>query len=249
MNCGTILGASLWTMSIPPSKRHKINDTSGLFKPFKSPVQKSQDENSSKAPSLNDSTSRPGISSKKSEVEETKPPLGGIEVRQPPKGTTILEPAVSQEVFALRRQHTVLLNNLSTVRAELDKVDQALKIEASPRDEELKRLIQRWRVASQQAAEEVYADARDRVNGMGGLHAWQEKQKKRSENGWGWDDSSGQQQEEDMEPEEIEEPEKPETEAPKEDEDGNFTMDMMLRTLNIELDVIGYDDTEHRWLE
>jgi len=35
----------------------------------------------------------------------------------------------------------------------------------------------------------------------------------------------------------------------EEDDDEGFTMDMMLKSLNIELDVIGFDKKEQRWVD
>lgn len=42
-------------------------------------------------------------------------------------------------------------------------------------------LIDRWRAASQAAAEEVFASTRDRVNRMGGVGAWQEREREQRE--------------------------------------------------------------------
>ena len=94
---------------------------------------------------------------------------------------------------------------------------------------------------------------RDRVNGMGGIQAWRAREKKRGEVAWGWDEGGrseqGNEDAEDREDESAEADAEANEEAKAEvdDENENFTMDMMLRTLNIELDVIGYDKENHRW--
>ncbi|KAL1851481.1 hypothetical protein Plec18170_006297 [Paecilomyces lecythidis] len=91
------------------------------------------------------------------------------------------DPAVS----ALQKQHTTLQARLSSLRAELDTTQQALRIESSSRDEELEALVLKWRAASQDAAEELFASARDKVFRMGGVRAWKERAKKSRER---WDD-------------------------------------------------------------
>lgn len=42
---------------------------------------------------------------------------------------------------------------------------------------ELERLITKWRRASRDAAEEVFAETRDRVNKMGGVRGWKERER------------------------------------------------------------------------
>lgn len=50
-------------------------------------------------------------------------------------------------------------------------------------------LIGKWKVASREAAEEVFGDVRDRVNRMGGVGAWREREGGRGRGGgWGFDD-------------------------------------------------------------
>jgi hypothetical protein len=61
------------------------------------------------------------------------------------------------------------------LRQDLDTVEQALKIEQTGQDTELEALIVKWKTASKEAAEELFAGARDRVNRMGGVRAWKER--------------------------------------------------------------------------
>lgn len=97
----------------------------------------------------------------------------------------------STELTSLQRHHTALLSQLSALRSTLDTHTQALKIESSSRDAELSRLVEVWRSASRAAAEELYGGVRDRVNRMGGVGAWRERERDRSK-GWGggWDDGA-----------------------------------------------------------
>lgn len=56
-------------------------------------------------------------------------------------------------------------------------------------------LIAKWKGASREAAESVFGDVRDRVNGMGGVGAWREMGRRREEwrgdgrgAGWGFEE-------------------------------------------------------------
>lgn len=51
----------------------------------------------------------------------------------------------------------------------------------STTDADLEVLIERWRAASRAAAEELFASTRDRVNRMGGVGAWREREKEQRE--------------------------------------------------------------------
>ena len=98
------------------------------------------------------------------------------------------------ELKALWRQQTALSTQLRKLTSELDSVNQALKIESSAKDEELTRLITLWRAASRQAAEEIFAGVRDRINRMGGVAAWKETERNRMQS-WGessWNNDSAE---------------------------------------------------------
>lgn len=139
-------------------------------------------------------------------------------------------------------------------------------------DGELVILCEKWKGASRLAAEELFGRVRDRVNRMGGPRAWKEMQKKQQEfqNEWqqgeqnsnndsGEEDNEGEVEKRDLYAEyDID----PETENEKSQrakgaadtgerpgEEDEFTMAMMLRTLNVDLDIIGYDRDQQRWLD
>lgn len=100
---------------------------------------------------------------------------------------------------------------------------------------------------------------------MGGVLAWRERTKQQSRGGWGDENTEGADQNGDngeltsaqkearaiMLEERKAEMEKygeKKEEVDEEKDDDSFTMDMMLKQLNIELDVIGYDKASQRWL-
>ena len=141
-----------------------------------------------------------------------------------------------------------------------------MKIEQSGKDAELEALIKKWRDASKDAAEEVFRGVRDRVNRMGGVRGWREAERRKREGfggSYGWaeeeEKKSGKGESENGEEEDVGEAEAGDLRAGMEaerkrkeeeiDEDGGFTMDMMLKSLNIELDIIGFDKDGQRWVD
>ncbi|QSZ29506.1 hypothetical protein DSL72_004020 [Monilinia vaccinii-corymbosi] len=144
-------------------------------------------------------------------------------------------------------------------------------------DAELVELCEKWRGASRLAAEELFGRVRDRVNRMGGPRAWKEMQKRQQEyqNNWDQDEANNNNNnnnDSDDEDEEGKDTDKrdiyaeysidPETENEKAQrapglgdtgenpgEEDEFTMAMMLRTLNVDLAAIGYDRAQQRWID
>ena len=96
---------------------------------------------------------------------------------------------------------------------------------------------------------------RKKREGFGGSYGWAEEDEKRNgESGdeegnddGGHGDEVGEAEARDAR-DGIEEDERREREEEAVDEDGGFTMDMMLKSLNIELEVIGFDKEGQRWV-
>ena len=72
---------------------------------------------------------------------------------------------------------------LYELRAEVEMMEQARKIERDGKMEELEGLVAKWTEASRAAAEEMFGVVRDRVNRMGGTRVWMDMQKKKRD--WG----------------------------------------------------------------
>lgn len=106
-------------------------------------------------------------------------------------------------------------------------------------------------MASRAAAEEVYEKARDKVNRMGGVGAMRERERERSRGGMGWGWDEGKRGGGEGEREEREGGGDGEGDGEEEGEEGEagYTMDLMLRSLNIELGVIGFDAGGQRWVD
>ncbi|TKW59500.1 hypothetical protein CTA1_4141 [Colletotrichum tanaceti] len=136
-------------------------------------------------------------------------------------------------------------------------------------DEELVRLIEKWRAAGRMAAEEVFEGSRERVEGMGGLKGMRKAQREdgvrfakrmREEEEHGEERRRGR-VDADGDIEEEGEGEGEGEQSPRElrvNDDGGevceddeeaeeFTMGTMLRSMNIDFDIIGYDADAGWW--
>ncbi|KAL2257184.1 hypothetical protein VTK26DRAFT_545 [Humicola hyalothermophila] len=137
-------------------------------------------------------------------------------------------------------------------------------------DAELTELTGKWKAASRAAADELFGLVRDRVEGMGGARAWRESERRRRRMEWGsWGDGDddgrrGKRRrgvgegvgDEDEDEDGLGDGDgdgdgEDDKEGGGEKEEGNeesgFTMLMMLKSLNIDPDVLGYDPVEERW--
>src|ERR1700712_3421059 len=174
-------------MSGPPAaKRRRLNDA--LHKPFKSPIRTPLKTNPNpptttlKTTPLRTSTTASSLPN----PEQTKPPprwntpsnaspLPSTQRSQPtlhnpPKAP----PAAAPPRFAPPPRQ--LESAVLSTRRDIDTLTQAISIVTSTKDAELARLIATWRSASREAAEAVFASARDRVNSMGGVGAMRERE-------------------------------------------------------------------------
>ncbi|KAJ5091359.1 Tetratricopeptide-like helical [Penicillium alfredii] len=156
-------------------------------------------------------------------------PLSATRARKPARTSTFSprSPLADPEILVLQKQQRALQSRIAALRSEVDNARQALRIESSTRDAELEALIIKWRVVSQDAADEVFVGARERVARMGGMATWRERAKHDT---FQWDDEMGNQGNAGEE-----------TDYPK------FTMEFMLKTLNIEPVTIGFDTAAQKW--
>ena len=178
----------------PAKRRRIINDAaSSVHKPFKSPLRANKVPSSDSAcnkphreqddiPALQSKTSPASSPKSNKSLQDTsqsspvrKLPLCHTSPRRHSK--------IDPDHLQLQKQHTALLLQLSKLRQDLDTVQQALKIETADQDKELEQLTSRWRTAAREAAEELFRGAKDKVNKMGGVGAWRERTRKKSQ-GW-----------------------------------------------------------------
>lgn len=77
------------------------------------------------------------------------------------------------------------------LKQDLDTARQALKIEEKKKGEELEGLIGKWKGAGRLAAEELYVGARQRVDRMGGVGAWREREREGKKRREDWNGGGG----------------------------------------------------------
>ncbi|KAK3330097.1 hypothetical protein B0H66DRAFT_597646 [Apodospora peruviana] len=171
----------------------------------------------------------------------------------------------------LRKSQRVTTARMRDMKLQLNMIREARRIEqqqqrsSSPTKQinaDLRDLIEKWKLASRQAADDLFELIKGRVDGMGGAKAWRETRKR--QRGYSYDDNNDnarrkgegggecdergenereqdEEQQRQLEGEEVEEQDK--------GEEMGFTMLMMLKSLNIEPDVLGWDPLEDKWWE
>jgi Swi5-dependent recombination DNA repair protein 1 len=174
-------------MSTPAAKRRRIDTASQTLSkpfrsPFKSPVKNpaSQDctstETQSNAPLAPKNTSSLLLSNSAKTSSLPAPSISLATLNRSKK--TFSSPVqaaalnVDPDIAPLLRTRRELEQQLREVKEELDTAQQASKIVADSAknvssgdvDGELVELIEKWKAASRQAAEELFGKVRDRVN-------------------------------------------------------------------------------------
>lgn len=302
-------------ISTPPDpKRRRLNgyaSSSVLTKPFKSPfrtpLKPSQDRAVKQSLKLDDNSVKEQAIGEQVPAHSTlnstptfKKPTAPHYLRTPVNASFPLSkpsPAAdAATVAALRtaqRHTTSLSTTIAATKRDIDALKQAISLSTSNTDPELEELIYKWRSAARGAAEEVFSSCRDKVNSMGGVGAWREREQEQrdwrkswqqdepSRGGGTHDEEEDEDDDEDGERDgvskeerrmhremrrEFERQKKEELEGEREEaeedheqvkegedvwkgaEDDSFTMGMMLKTLNISLDVLGYDNKQERWV-
>lgn len=185
-------------MSTPAAKRRRLDSASRtLSKPFVSPF-KTPVKAKSAHDDITETADGGNIGEKDSDTPDAglsrhnttpiKPPAARAKTHLSPNNTSPTKDPELAELYKTQRTLEAQLRGLNT---ELDTLSQAVKIESSNSDTELEVLIQKWKTASREAAEEVFGGVRDRVNRMGGVGAWRDVQRKQQEwksGGFGFDD-------------------------------------------------------------
>ncbi|KAK7520412.1 uncharacterized protein IWZ02DRAFT_377036 [Phyllosticta citriasiana] len=280
-------------MSTPLAKRRRLEDPQSVLRkpfrsPFKTPIRPTSkpDEDSASqssaaqasasqgdaaesspmsSPALPDST-KSSIPVSRTVTSKSTPrplPKPGMSPMMARKAAS--DDPVAQELRAEEQKQRRIARQIANIKSEVDTFEQALAISTSTKDQELEEVIQKWREASRAAAEEVFGTVRDRVNKMGGVGAWREKEQRQRE--WKQEERDAKRiakeqraearaearREREWRKEEMErEKEELEAQQPKATDEGanddSFTMDMMLKTLNIDLDIIGWDKQSQRWI-
>ena len=177
-------------MSTPAAKRRRLDAASTLSKPFKSPFKTPLKSSNESGETDLDAGSQTKDSPKDAIASITTAPQRPISTPHSKSSPLPLSLRSDSDILALQRQHSALLSTLTTLRADLDTHTQALKIETSGKDIEIERLVGVWKTASRLAAEELFGGVRDRVNRMGGVGAWKERERNKNTGFGGWWDEA-----------------------------------------------------------
>ncbi|EXJ70688.1 uncharacterized protein A1O5_05678 [Cladophialophora psammophila CBS 110553] len=243
-----------------PAKRRKLHQPCGFQnKPFRSPLRSA---NPQPQPSVEQAQIHLPAAGLSSSPHQSSPDIKPDIVRLSlPRASGLRSSsrltAVDPESRDLQKQHTALSFRLNQLRQSLEIAEEALQIEASKQDDELRALIARWRTVAQDAAEELFADAKERIDRMGGVAHWR-RQLEEDSRLW-----KGEREKEalirryagnlkdDQNQRETEEPDQAELMNYQEDaepEEKYFTMEMMLNQMNINLQSVGFDKHQERWI-
>lgn len=175
-----------------PAKRRRLN--ASVNKPFKSPMR------TPFKPNANPLSASPLTTAPVKLIDDfptqTSPKaallprrLPSTPLKRPIPASTYIKPTPPpSESLLLSRQNRTLETSILRQKQDLDTLKQALAILSSPKSLELENLAEKWRTASRLAAEEVFAGARDKVNKMGGVGAWRERENERANFGKQWDE-------------------------------------------------------------
>ena len=182
--------SSPWT-----AKRRKLNESSGaLTKPFVSPLRK----DNAKGRTLEASNNAGNLPYQPSTFAHTVKAVSPVIPRFTTPKNSVTTPAKSVPVrkqptfndskrttdpaeLAALKALTSLELQIRSIRNEIDTLKQAQQIRSTTTDADLEDLAQKWKSASQCAAEELFGTVKERVCRMGGVAAWRESEKKKYE--------------------------------------------------------------------
>lgn len=201
-------------MSSPLSvKRRKLNDASAnLKKPFVSPLRATKPNRAPLTETTSNSNVRPYIPSSLAHTVKPAYPASehtpaapktkiihgnAIPLRkQPPTAWSSRKKATPEEIAA-QKANTSLELQIRKVQNDLDTLKQGRHIANTSTDADLGALIEKWRLASQSVAEELFGSVKERVCRMGGVAAWREMEKRKYERAHGMGEFAQEEEPED----------------------------------------------------
>ena len=198
-------------MSSPlPSKRRKLNDAAEkLRKPFVSPMRSRKPvqppTNSPLVNNVNKTVGAVTAYTPSTLAHTIQLPLSVLSTELAPpvsvKRTTLTTPQrrtilpqtsrsknADPEERTIQKANSALELQIRRVQNELDILKQAETLSNSTTDADLEELREKWRLASQYAAEELFGTVKERVCRMGGVAAWREMEKKKHDRSHGLGD-------------------------------------------------------------
>lgn len=245
----------------PPQKRRRLSAESTLKKPFRSPLLNRPPESTPVPPKSNlptpptPTTAETRASSTKEETQlvSTAPPL---RTARPVRRPLLQASSADPELSAAQKQHSAFLSQIRSAKQSWETVSQALALEANPGgDEELRASIIKWRIAARAAAEALFGIAGDKVNAMGGPggDAWRRMVGGSGGGGggfqsWGWEEEEVKRGDEDEDGDEgIGGEDEKEVDETKRNDTEEWGMGLMLKTLGIPENMLGWDREGDCW--
>ncbi|KAI9752229.1 MAG: hypothetical protein M4579_005705 [Chaenotheca gracillima] len=128
-------------------------------------------------------------------VQSSKTPTRNLPFKARSSISTKAKLPHDPEFAALLTEERKVLQEITTVKAEIDTLQQAERINAKGLDAELEVLIRKWKGGARQAAEQLLEQALQKVTNAGGPRAWREAQRQQSEfrsdsGGWGFNEQA-----------------------------------------------------------
>lgn len=207
-------------MSTPQAKRRRLNEANKtLHKPFKSPFRTplkpglGSDPPSSDSPDAHTSipvdtyAAHPGVVDQIKQHSALPATLEQPPATPVPSTSRISRPlasrlnlaTLSRVVSKTAPSKPSVAREIMRIRNEIQMLTQAQTLATSSKDDDLVALIDTWRSASRAAAEELFGSTRDRVNRMGGVGAWKDREKESKDRQMKWDQEEMEAQREKME--------------------------------------------------
>ncbi|RMD40091.1 hypothetical protein DV735_g5019, partial [Chaetothyriales sp. CBS 134920] len=226
-----------------PVKRRKIDPLhSSLSKPFRSPLRSRNTDAACRLQTCAaaDTLGRPAASGAGN--------AAALVPRPEADAATSQQRALPPD--SLQKQYTARARQLTLLRQSLDTAQQALKIQSTHQAADLDQLIAKWKLVVRDTAEELFEDAKQRMDS---------RPERTADRPDVWvDDREDQLTDAQRRMLEIQRADdqaeadrygliekRPDTE----DVDTSFTLDKMLLQMNCDLDLVGYDREEQRWLD
>lgn len=232
----------------PPAKRRRV-DSLGIHKPFVSPLKRNNTSNPTSTPETPNQAH--STSATRQTPKQPYTPIRSSVLKPSTTPSSTPHPDPDPEIAELQTDIRALDHRIRDLRAQNNVLSQAASISTSTTPPRLQILAQKWRCASQAAADEVFGDFEARVRDHGGYAAFVRQQ--REVVNLDDQDVGGQGGEEDEWRDEMGEAltarEKRERrrEAEAEEEEQELGMKKMLEILNIAEEDIGWDEVAQAW--
>ncbi|KAK5451934.1 hypothetical protein LTS15_007657 [Exophiala xenobiotica] len=241
-----------------PAKRRRLDQsTASLTKPFRSPLRKDSN-NPSHKPDITSPDTKLHQDTELSPLVTTSNDPAGTTKKPHGSASTGSAGSTNAEHRDLHKEQVALTLYLKKLCQSLDVAQQALQIETSNQIVQLQVLISKWKAVARDVAEQVFDDAKERIDHMGGFRAWRHRAQDDARF-WNEDEKTSHHSRDSGRDENDSQPEIATSDTDKfdaanhssneEDQEPNsFTMETMLRQINIDLQLIGYDKESEGWL-